>query len=330
MKKQQFILFLMTLVMVLSLVGCTNDPEPASASEPRNTIAAGTDVGRNDVLGSDLNANTTIAKDPSKGTDVGPNDNPEPGPDTNGGKVTDPATAGMPAQPADPYEVLRVTEDFARAFGGVYLRRNGEFYTLTYATMEKYHDLYGVGRKFDVPLKDFKATQIADFYDSNSRLLISNEVPTFTLEDGDEILGFGDTETDFFKWTFYGYTCSFVRMGKANYYDFGVPTTKELFKVNGVDQVELRDADGNLVEDWNSLEKDAEYVASWFKGTDYFERPLTAKYSSYQLELLPQGRYSVTLKGTLDKGGFVVYTLPDNLSPAFYTFEVQGVPLWVE
>ena len=301
MKKKIFsvtVLLLFVLCVMLFAAGCTNN---VSAIEP--------DPDDPETWSSvDDPSPIIIDEDPivEVPTDPEPTD-----------PVVEPNNEGDPALAA-----LEVTESFATANQLLCLYRNGKLYSLgPFIPRENGIDNL-IGRKVD----DTKYL-IADINLAPGWTLVTmGDVPSITLQEGDEIRDYYGYYSSFFEQDYKGYNISLWEQVDGSVLlvsDFGNPNP---IRIESTDAktMEVRDASGNLVTD-GQYTKYGEYTVSWYHGVEYHEAKVWCDCKTYERV----SEECVNLPSEHNKGGYLVldWTI---LEPGLYNGGRSLLPVTVK
>lgn len=243
-------------------------------------------------------------------------------------------------EPTDPYDVLKMDEA-ARSYwasrgGNIYLRKNGNYYSLNCGITEENANKYQVG------LNSGSKNVIHTYaYDSVRDHYISlGNIPTITVEAGDMIVGEGRTTFQLTPAIFLGYTIRAVTYPDGQYCVLYLsPNESVNIKTGSVKQFEMVDSQGNklpqiqayrnkniYIPDFTNLIQDEAYTISWFEGTTYYEYEMVADSPYYEIvgsnfQVNPN---IISIEGELHKEGYASFDLSD-VSPGLYYTGAGGI-----
>ena len=302
MKKKSKVLKLFTVLFALCLafsaIGCTDN---ASAIEP--------DPNDPETWSSVDDTQPIIIEDDPI-VEV-PTD-PEPT-----GPVVEPNNEGDPALAA-----LEVTESFATANQLLCLYRNGHLYSLGYYVPIDNSMQYNVGRYVDSSKSLLVDINLAPGW----TLVTMGDVPSVTLQEGDEIRDYYGYFDSFFEQDYKGYGVSMWKQDDGSVLlieNFGNPNPVKI-EATDAKTMEVRDANGNLVTD-DQYTKYGEYTVSWYHGVEYHETKVWCDCKMYERV----SEECVVLPSEHDKGGYLVldWTI---LEPGIYNGGRNLLPVTVK
>ncbi len=305
MKKKSKVLKVFTvlfaLCLALSAIGCTdnasaiepdpNDPETWSSVDDTQPI----------IIEDDPIVEVPVEEEPVVEEPV----------------VEEPNNEGDPALAA-----LEVTESFATANQLLCLYRNGHLYSLGPFIPHDNGMEYLIGRRVD-DTKDI----IADINLAPGWTLATmGDVPSITLQEGDEIRDYYGYYGSFFEQDYKGYNISLWEQDDGSVLlvsDFGDPNP---IKIESMDAktMEIRDASGNLITD-GQYTKYGEYTVSWYHGVEYHEAKVWCDCKIYERV----SEECVNLPSEHNKGGYLVldWTI---LEPGLYNGGRSLLPVTVK
>lgn len=199
---------------------------------------------------------------------------------------TEDLTPDATVEDVDPEELLKVSEAEARERGGYYIRRNGELYIVD--VFYRSEGLAGgFGDRWVGPTKKSDYIITTYYREMRTYYYISiGQVPIITLKSGDELVNFGvDHIGNFFKAELRSYTIPIfidndrINMKRSILVDFD----KEQIQLSNksLETFEVRDENGEIVEDFRDLPYGKVYTVSWFEGVTYHEYKLVSNCNYY-------------------------------------------------
>ncbi|MBR0430950.1 hypothetical protein IJJ05_01510 [Candidatus Saccharibacteria bacterium] len=224
----------------------------------------------------------------------------------------------------DELAVLRVTEEMAREAEGVYLKRGENYYTfgndIPYKTL-------GV-RYNDVAV--FNAGGAIIFYNANEYINLGiyemyalGDVPVPVLKNSDLVVGFYSGEVNncrLYPAEEIGYSLYIDKLpdDSVTFFDDNAHIMKNVDGRN----CELKDINGNLVEDNRRLEKGETYIFSWYNGSQYNEVELTCMGRSYDAKNRKED--CIVIEPQFTQEGYVIYDF-SSLAPGLYRVNDFGL-----
>ncbi len=268
-------------------------PTPAPVSEPVSEPASAS---------APVSEPTEPTSEPAPASEPEPVSEPEPTP-----------------TPSDPYAMLEVSLDWAKQRSQAYVKKaNGKIYATRYVPLDKRSQYkIGINGGQDILLQNVVKQ---DGY------ALLGDFPILTIEDGDQLITTGVDSLRLWRIdaSRIGYTILVVESSYGrSILDVDRGVVAETLHTT-VKQFEIRDESGNLISlnDRYALKQGTKCTVSWFEGTNYQERQLTANYRCVTQDLRISD--TINLQGTLDKNGYAVYDL-SGLEPGDY--DVEG--MWV-
>ena len=239
MKLKRMLLCLgLVLSMSFLLFGCGPNNQDANATgAPEDTIDESIDES------TDVAEGTEVMEEPSETT---------------------------PEVSNDPMDALLVTEDIARTYGGYYLFKNGNLYSLNrFISIEKARQ-YNIGWRWNETIGAVSYRARA----SNTGDMISmGDVPIATVEKGDEIRGYKSANIGLDKATFAGYSLIIFNSGNGAllYNDLEAEPTE----IHDLSSMQIEDEDGNIIptENMHDLDYRKTYKVTCTKTRRNIEKP---------------------------------------------------------
>ena len=257
-------------------------------------------------------SNEPVTEDITAGTEGNQNEN----------SVSEEATTPVETVPEpedDPLKGLLVSEDVAAQAGGIFLIRDGKYYSLDGSIPSKATN-FDYGRLVQSGLLLYTTTTRED-------MISFGDVPVPVLMDSDKIVMFstgGDVpQLPVMRMAFKGYTIPLIREGSViRMYNLDDHTENNYIerRKDKINNLSVCDSAENVVPDERDLERGMTYTISWFSGTQYEETTLVANCNYYVVE---QGAEYKYLDGALTKNGYVEFDLSD-FPAGLYSFDGVG------
>ena len=217
----------------------------------------------------------------------------------------------------DELEILRVTEEMAREKEGVYLKRGENYYTLGSRIPCKTPGVSYDNATVFVPGGEILFYQVNDSMNFDKyEMYALGDVPVPILKNDDLIVGFYSKDVRncrVYVAKEVGYSI-YMNKAHADSVTFFDDSTHTIRTVDGPNY-ELKDTNGNLIEDNRRLEKGKKYIFSWYAGSQYNETILTCMGKSYDANCKQED--CITIEPQFTQEGYVVYDF-SSLAPGFY------------
>lgn len=215
--------------------------------------------------------------------------------------------------PDDPLDLFKVSEDFAKENGGIYLYRDKTLYSLNvFASLEK-AEAYGVGYRWN-------ETNRADLYRYRDMEQLSylsmGDVPLVVLHRSDEIRGYGDNN-HYLEVDIAGFegNAPAVLGGGEDLYIY-TDLSEEPIQAD-LKSAQLTDENGNSVSmrDIYSLDYEASYKITWTESKKQYDTDVVANCNTYSMAsgiYLADGvDYNHVIEGQPTQDGYVTFDLSE-------------------
>ena len=291
--KKKFFGFISVLMMATMLVAGCNNAEPVTYPEPETESVATVDNTQPEITEPDVVEPAPVAEEPTE--------TPE---DTNG----DPNLA-----------CLEVSEEFAKQNKCLCVYRKGHLYSLgPYVPYENAAQYY-VAQVVD----SSRASLLFDVTSIEERLTV-NDAPFVYLTEGDELRDYNGTYMGFGCMEFLGYTLAMWET--PNEYIWMAPyVNQEPMRLESwnIQQLEIHDENGNLVEDRIGIKQGTKYTVSWYTGAQYNEQELWSDTQCYKYT-----GSDVSVSNELTKDGYAIVHWQEINEPGIYMpYGFSGGPL---
>lgn len=218
----------------------------------------------------------------------------------------------------DPLDALLVTEDIAREYGGFYIYRNGNLYSLNnFMSLEK-SEQYDIGWRWN------ETILAASYRPKNSEsadVISMRDIPLPTIEEGDEIRGYQNAKLGIDVATFEGYSLNiFDGFDQAAFFH---DLEEEPIIISHYDTIQIEDKDGNIIptDDMHNLNGYETYKVSWYENQteyqEYYDVACSKCYTSRDRNYSAKGDYDYTIEGELTQSGYAVFDLSE-VEPGIY------------
>lgn len=203
----------------------------------------------------------------------------------------------------DPLKMLEVSEDFAKEKKLLCLYRDDK--------------LYSLGPRF---ISSDGKYVLPTGFDDGKDYVMNIDAPEIIIQEGDQIRDYGDEYVNVYKSTFTGYTIPMFEFndGAVAFDDEVDPSSDGKPSVKGITgditQVEVKDLNGGVVNNYRYLENSKSYKVSWYSGMDYREITMTANWKYYKIDSTP----SYKLKGAVGQSGYALIDIRDIPSGTYH------------
>ena len=243
---------------------------------------------------------------------------------TVGEEAMQPAATEVEEEPEDPWADMVVEDETAE---GVFLLRGDKRYTLSADRPFVAGQEHAIGVYMKSGMNELKFC-----YDLMGNRGVISLAPILSLDSGDNVISVSSSSVpDLVLCPMYFYGYGSIDVGPNDQfaiYEDGLVNWVNQFNLNPYNNFEVRDMDGNLVEDYDSLSPDKEYVASWFHGTEYNEEVFSPEYEIYYYhaggwEAASYSDTNIVIPGELTRDGYATYDLSGVL-PGVYRVGLNG------
>lgn len=293
--KKKFFGFISVLMMATMLVSGCNNAEPVTYPDPEPESVATVDNMQPEITEPEITEPDVV----------------EPAPVVEEPVVT-PEDTGGDARLA----CLEVSEEFAKQNECLCLYRKGHLYSLgPYVPYENASQYY-IGQVLDNS-KALLLVYMTGFEDFEMTI---SDAPFIYLEDGDELRDYKGWYTSFERMQFEGYALTIWET--PNDYTWLLPyINKDPIRLENwkIDQLEIHDESGNLVENRIGLNQGAKYIVSWYNGVKYNEQEMWAESQYYTREPSPDESWNgVNVSSELTKNGYAIVNWQEIEEPGIY------------
>lgn len=295
MKKRFFAVVFTAFIALVTMFGCT----------PHNAVAIEGDDGEEEGVifdSVDDPGPVEIIEDPPEIVEPAPDPDPEPDPEP----VIDPNVELSK-------KYFNVTEEWAKDYGGLFIKQDGQYYSVTDSVPEQNYYNTGIGYLYGTDGTGGIGLWADDTHESYVVHDLDVIFPVY--REGDEAIFFEQEDMSesltFVPITQKGYTVSAYSFNKAGYTLCILKDWEDLLNTGRLwtTNYELMDSNGDSVEDIRSLEREKEYTIKYDEGEisllancRYYEKTGEAititginqeESLLYDLTVLPSGDYFI-------------------------------------